>query len=104
MANLMSLKEAKARGIKRVRQTIWANPLDHLQIGEGIWLHQWCPFNKECNGRDPVDILQFQMDMDAQEWEAYTGPLPDSAEYKAAVAVYDGCLSSAEKGRSGVQK
>ena len=98
MADLISIKEAEAQGIERVRKPIWSNPLDHLHIGPGIWLHLYCPFNKECNGRDPVDILKFQQDANSKEWEPYSGPLPDSEEYKAAVAVFDGCLSPTSTG------
>lgn len=93
MADLISIKDAEAQGVERVRKPIWANPLDHLRIGSGIWLHLYSPFNKECNGRDPVDILKFQEDVTAKVFEPYTGPLPDSEEYKAAAAVFDGCLS-----------
>lgn len=93
MSNLISIKEAEAAGIERLRKPIWANPLDHLHVPKGIWAHLYCPFNKECNGRDPVKMLKFQLDQTTKEWEQYTGPLPDSAEYKAAVAAYDGCLT-----------
>ena len=92
MTELLTLKEAEERGITRVRKPIWADKLDHLHIGPGIWLHLYCPFNKECNGRDPVDMLKFQLDANEKAWEPYTGPLPDSDEYKAATAVFDGCL------------
>jgi hypothetical protein len=92
---LMSLKDAEAKGVKVVRRPIWANTLDQLHIGPGIWLHLYAPFNQECNGRDPVEILKFQEDQTAPMWEPYTGPLPDSDEYKADVAKYAGCLSSA---------
>lgn len=95
---LISIKDAEAQGITRVRKPVWANPLDQLHIGPGIWTHLYCPFNKECNGRDPVDMLKFQIgDLDAKEWLPHTGSLPDSEEYKAAVAVFDGCLSNERK-------
>lgn len=92
MADLISIKEALAQGITRVRKPVWAEPLDQLHIGPGIWMHLYCPFNKECNGRDPVDMLTLQADLDAKEWLPHTGPLPDSEEYKAMVAKFDGCL------------
>lgn len=90
---MISLNDAKAQGIERVRKPIWENHLDHLHIApyntfDGIWTHLYCPFNKECNGRDPVEILKFQIDVETQEWEPYTGALPDSDEYKAAVAFF----------------
>ena len=94
MRGLISIKEAEAQGLERVRKPIWADPLDHLHIRPhgkpGLWTHLYCPFNKECNGRDPVELLKFQLDQDAKEWEPYTGALPDSDEYKAKVAAFDG--------------
>lgn len=99
---LFSLKEAAARGVERVRQPNWANPLDHIKIdilpgGQlGPWAHIYSPFNKECNGRDPVDMLTIKgmgVDPDSKSGYAYTGPLPDSDEYRAAVAAYEGVLS-----------
>lgn len=97
---LISINEAALRGIERLRKPIWSHPLDHLKLALkgnamfGVWAQLYCPFNKECNGRDPVEMLVFQLDRVAPEWEPYTGALPDSDEYKAAVAVFDGCLSS----------
>jgi hypothetical protein len=93
---LISLHEAGQRGIERVRKPIWANPMDHLKIdlvpgGIGPWLHLWCPFNKQCNGKDPQSFLGLLggADYNCKEWLPYTGPLPDSAEYKADVAKYE---------------
>ena len=96
---LISIAEAAKQGIARLRKPIWANPLDHLKIDiiedmPGPWLHLYCPFNKECNGRDPVDVLGIGSDYDAKEFEPYVGPLPDSEEYKAAQSAFDGCLRS----------
>lgn len=62
----------------------------------GPWSHLWSPFNVECNGRDPVDILLLagikinpvQIDPSERAWLPYTGPLPDSPEYRDAVARY----------------
>jgi hypothetical protein len=98
MLEQISIKEAAARGIERVRKPIWVNRYDHLKIdiveGElGPWLHLWCPFNMECNGRDPVDVLAFQFDLTLPEFEPYDGPLPNSVEYQAAVKKFDGVLS-----------
>ena len=102
-ADLISINEAASQGIDRVRKPIWANPLDHLKIDifdgrSGPWLHLFRPFNKECNGRDPVDVLVLQFDCNDSCYVVYTGPLPDSAEYMEAVALYDGCLGD-EAGR-----
>ena len=96
---LISIAQAAEKGIERLRKPIWANQMDHLKIDiikgmAGPWLHLYCPFNKECNGRDPVDTLGLGMDYDAKEFEPYTGPLPDSNEYKAAQAAFDGVMRS----------
>ena len=112
---LISIRQAARLGIERVRQPNWANPLDHIKIdllrdhpdgkltGEfGPWLHLYAPFNEECNGRDPVDMLVIMegIDLDAEGLERYTGPLPDSDEYKADVAKYRGCLAQGKSGDS----
>jgi hypothetical protein len=94
---MLSIEDAAARGIERLRKPIWANPLDHLKIDiiegkPGPWLHLWCPFNKECNGRDPVSVLAFQWDLTIPEFELYDGPLPQSDEYKEAAKRFEGCL------------
>lgn len=101
---LISVTQAAKQGIARIRKPIWANQLDHLKIDiidgvPGPWLHLYCPFNKECNGRDPVNVLCIDSDYDAKEFEPYTGPLPDSDEYKAAQAAFDGCLRPRTAGR-----
>jgi hypothetical protein len=95
VADLLSIRDAESRGIERLRKPIWANQLDHLHVPKGIWTYLYCPFNKECNGRDPVEMLKFQLNETVKEYEPYTGPLPDSDEYKAAVTAYDGCLKRA---------
>jgi hypothetical protein len=94
----ISLTEAAAKGIERLRNPKWVTPEDHIKIDIidgrlGPWAHLWCPFNKECNGRDPMDIFSFWVDCNAAEWVVYDGPLPDSEQYKAAVAEFDGCLT-----------
>ena len=101
MAKMMTLREAVAKRIERLRNPKWANPMDHLKLdligesGHGPWLHLFCPFNQECNGRDPVDFLMFDFDWDEREWVAYKGPLPDSQAYRDDQAYYDGCLDGA---------
>lgn len=93
MAELISIREAAERGIERLRMPNWADPMDHVMIDiidgkPGPWLHLFCPINKECNGRDPVDILwpiaPMGMDVEAEGFEPYTGPLPNSDEYQEA--------------------
>lgn len=97
---LISIFEAAARGIDRVRKPIWANQLDHLKIdivsggGPGPWCHLYCPFNLECNGRDPVDFVGcLESSYDEKEWVPYTGPLPESDEYKKVQKMFEGALS-----------
>lgn len=60
-------------------------------------MYLYCPFNKECNGRDPVESLIMSWGRGAADEKCfvpYTGPLPDSDEYKAEVAKFDGCLKN----------
>lgn len=99
MSNLISINEAAKAGIERVRKPAWAQPEDHLKIDifdgkPGPWIHLYAPFNKECNGRDPVNILIIEFDCDAKDYIPYKGPLPDSDEYKSKVNSFDGCLSA----------
>ena len=82
----ISINEAAAKGITRLRKKVWATREDHLKIDiidgkPGPWTHLFSPFNKECNGRDPVDILATNMDYNAKEFIPYSGPLPESDEY-----------------------
>jgi hypothetical protein len=91
VVSLISINEAAALGIDRIRKPIWATPEDHLKIDiingkPGPWIHLYAPFNKECNGCDPVNILWIQMDYNEPVYVPYTGPLPDSEEYLAKVA------------------
>lgn len=86
----ISLNEAAELGFDRVRLTKWANPMDHLKIDiiegrPGPWVKLFAPFNLECNGRDPVAMLITTMDPDLLQFVRYTGPLPDSDEYRRAV-------------------
>lgn len=94
---LFSLNEAVTRGIERVRQPSWADELDHIKIDlfpdgtHGPWIHFYCPYNTICNGRDPVNMIWLSggvMDFNARGFCEYTGPLPDSDEYKAKIAEY----------------
>ena len=95
MDKLISLYDALEQNIERLRKPIWANTFDHVKIdiikGKlGMWMHLYAPFNQECNGRDPVDMLiMADNDPREQEWLPYIGFLPDSEEYKAEVARFE---------------
>lgn len=76
----ISIREAAAQKIDRIRQPHWANPLDHLKIDVledgtiGPWMHLYAP----SNGVNPVDLLwpMLKIDLDVQIYEPYTGPVP----------------------------
>lgn len=73
--------------------------MDHLKIDiingqAGPWTHLYSPFNKKCNGRDPIEIPAFSMDYESAEFTPYEGPTPDSQEYKMEEAEFEGCLKS----------
>jgi hypothetical protein len=94
---LISIMQAAELGVERLRQPNWANPLDHIKIDifdgkPGPWVHLYSPFNTECNGRDPVDIIITQFNCDTPALQRYFGPLPDYEEYRAAVAKFAGVL------------
>ena len=107
MTQLLSINEAASQGIERLRLPDWIIPEDHLKLDiidgrPGPWTHLFGPFNKECNGRDPVDILCLSMDYEKREWVRYVGPLSGSDEYKAAQSRFDGFRESstlADQGR-----
>lgn len=101
---LISISDATEQGIERIRKPNWSDSLDHIKLDlmngkRGPWVHLYAPFNKECNGSDPVDMLFGVHPMlpfgceHSKEFVQYTGPMPDSEEYKAACAVFDGCIS-----------
>ncbi len=99
MNNKISIEEAATRGIERLRQPQWVTAEDHLKIDiingkPGPWTHLYAPFNLECNGKDPVDVLCINMNYKSADWLPYTGPVADSDEYRAAQARYTGCLSA----------
>ena len=92
---LISINEAVRLGHQRLRKPIWANRFDHIKIdiidGQiGPWVHYYAPFNKPCNGRDPVNILAIGHEalFDTAEFTIYDGPLPDSEEYIAEAAKF----------------
>lgn len=95
---MLSIVEAAAQGIERLRKPVWANPLCHLKVDiikgkPSPWTHLYDPFNTECNGHDPIDILAITgyIDYTSKEFEEYRGPDADSVEYRAEVAKFEGC-------------
>ena len=81
----ISINQAAAQGIERIRLSRWANPLDHIKIDiidgrPGLWAHLYSTMNLAFNGRDPVDQLMLK-GLDDEEYEPYSGPFPDSEEY-----------------------
>ena len=94
MTALMTMEEAAARGIDRVRDWRWAGAMDHAKIDiidgkPGPWAHLYRPCNVELNGRDPVDVPITQVSPGGKVVR-YDGPLPDSAEYRAEAAKWAG--------------
>lgn len=84
----MRIKEALAAGLTRVRRARWAHPMDHvhLMVG-GLCTTLYSPQNESINGRDAISLGPWTGDYDddsIDDLEAYTGPLPDSGEYRAA--------------------
>lgn len=72
---LISINEAAARGIDKLRQPRWANPEDYLKIDildgkAGPWGHLYSPVNETISGRNPVDMLLLKGRDDAvfTEW------------------------------------
>lgn len=87
-ADNISINQAVKLGIDRLRAPIWVDEYDHLKIDifpdgtHGMWIKLYAPFNKVCNGRDPVPTLWGTIiDVDEPCYEKYTGPLPETPEY-----------------------
>jgi len=76
----MTVEEAAAQGLTKIRRSIWASPLDHLAIGP-VWHRLYSPMNQAINGQDPVPLFAAREQTD--DWEPYTGPAHDSEEYQA---------------------
>lgn len=89
--DLISIREALDKGIERIRMPKWAMKEDHLYV-KGVWGRLYSPFNKECNGRDGIERLLLEEDLDSKLYVEYSGPLPESDEYKAAEKQFEGCL------------
>jgi hypothetical protein len=100
--NEISIYEAAGRGVDRIRMERWANKFDHLKItidSKGLcpWIKLYAPFNEECNGRDPVEILEWDLDCHERVYVPYEGPLPDSDEYRAEAARFKGVLGNGKR-------
>ncbi|MGI9485458.1 MAG: hypothetical protein ACR2RF_06160 [Geminicoccaceae bacterium] len=85
---LISINEAAAQGIERIRQPNWSNPNDYLKIDivedkPGPWLHLYSPINEPiCKQKNPQDILWIleggAEQADAKEFVRYEGKIdPD---------------------------
>lgn len=89
----ISLNEAASKGIERLRHPAWSTPMDHVQISivdgkPAPWLRLYSPMNMRIFDRDPVELLATLNDtsFDVRNMLPYTGPLPESEEYRAASA------------------
>lgn len=75
---LISLNEAAAKGITKVRKPTWALPSDHIQLTivggkPGPWLKLFSVINEEINGRNPVPFMM-DGDPDAKIFLEYKEP------------------------------
>ena len=90
MSDLISIEDAIAAGINRVRMPSWNDPFTHIKIettNDGVVLLLFGPKNSEINEKDPVDFTGCADEYYGRQdrmFVAYTGPLPDSDEYKEA--------------------
>ena len=60
--DLISINEAAAQGIDRVRMDVWANQEDHIKIDiiegrPGPWGHLYSPVNERIGQENPKDFL-----------------------------------------------
>lgn len=62
MVEMISINQAAAQGVDKLRLPIWASPEDYLKIDiidgkAGPWGHLYSPINEAINGKNPVDML-----------------------------------------------
>jgi hypothetical protein len=62
MTELISIKEAEARGFTKLRLDKWSNPDDYLEFtktehGFGPWVKMWSPANEIVGHDNPHKIL-----------------------------------------------
>ena len=76
---LISLNEAKKRGITKVRMPIWANKKDHIEFhidketgAFGPWAKLWSPVNEVIGAENPQTFIVTMMgDLDMEIWQPY---------------------------------
>lgn len=98
MDKLISINDAAAQGIDRLRRPAWLMREDHIKIHihegkPGPFVKIYSPFNQECNGRDPVEMLIIAFDLEDKIFLPYTGPLPGDEAYEKKVKHFAGSLS-----------
>jgi hypothetical protein len=94
MPDLISIREAAASGIDRIRKPVWSCRGDHLKLDiidgqSGPWVHFFAPINKPLFQNDPMDIIVSSLDLDAKEYTSHTGPLPETDEYAEMIKQYE---------------
>jgi hypothetical protein len=83
--NLISINEAAATGVDRIRLDVWANKHDHIQLDildgrPGPWFKLWSPTNEPIGAKNPQTIFVTMMgDLDERCWRPYLRPVPDVA-------------------------
>jgi hypothetical protein len=84
MSELISIKEAEARGFTRLRLGNWSNPDDYVEFtltehGFGPWVKLWSPANEIAGNQNPHKMLITEIgDVNDPCWI----PLPRSLEEK----------------------
>jgi len=81
---MISINEAVAQGVTKVRKPLWANPEDYLQLdiidGKlGPWTHLYSSLNEKIGEPNPQDILFTGVgDLDESSWKEFDdGPTVD---------------------------
>lgn len=79
MIELISIKEAANKGIKKIRLDKWANPHDYIEIPIldekgtiGPWFKLWSNTNEIIGQKNPQQISILMMgDLDEKIWSPY---------------------------------
>ncbi len=79
----MTVDEAVAKGIDKIRKPIWINKDDHIKLDiingtRGPWVHFYSPVNVPVGNKNPVSII-YEGDS-ATDWEEYKPVSPERKE------------------------
>src|SRR5262249_49772487 len=75
----ISINDAAATGVDKLRKPYWANADDHIKIEivngkAGVWLRFYSDLNETLGNPNPVELLGISADYEKKEWIAWEAP------------------------------